>query len=104
MLVWIWKLAASLIAACSLATCAPASAASVDEEFLGALRRGGVDYASPGIAVAYAHLVCAKLDDGMSRYEVAMQLMESTNLSGYLAGYFVGGSIAAYCPQHGGKA
>ncbi len=54
-------------------------------------------------AVSMAHTVCAGLDNNEASTVLAMRLMKNTNLSLKQAGYFLGASVAAYCPQYKGK-
>ncbi|UGT94460.1 DUF732 domain-containing protein [Mycobacterium ostraviense] len=41
-----------------------------------------------------------EFDLGRQKPDVATDVTNSSNLDGYRAGYFVGVSIAAYCPRH----
>lgn len=70
-----------------------------DDKFLPALQSQGVTYQSPEAAIAAGHLVCMKLDQGETETQVAQEVIDSTDLDPYHAGYFVGASVGAYCPQ-----
>lgn len=72
----------------------------VDGHFLSALQAHQINFASPGAAIAAGHQVCDELDAGRQKSDVANDVAGSSNLDGYHAGYFVGLSIAAYCPRH----
>jgi hypothetical protein len=48
------------------------------------------------------HNVCAGLDKGQGSSFLALKVINDTNLSSRQAGYFVGVSVAAYCPQYKG--
>ena len=85
------------------ASIAHADPANVDERYLAALSSHGITYTSPEVAIAAGHLVCTKLDGGEAPTDVAKDVMNSSSLDGYHAGYFVGASIGAYCPQYAGK-
>ncbi|WP_373234289.1 DUF732 domain-containing protein [Mycobacterium marinum] len=50
------------------------------------------------------HQVCNALDSGRQKSDVAGDVAASSSLDGYRAGYFVGVSIAAYCPRHHSQA
>lgn len=71
-----------------------------DEKFLAALRAQNIKYASPEAAIAAGRLVCSKLDQGETPTQVAYDVMNSDNLDGFHAGYFVGASIGKFCPKY----
>lgn len=73
---------------------------NIDDQFLAALRSHGIVYVSPEWAVWDGYQVCADLGAGASPGLVAQWLMQQTTLDQYHAGFFVGASIAAYCPQY----
>ena len=74
---------------------------SVDSSnFLGALTSKGITFASRQSAIAAGHEVCDELDQGKQASDVGNDVMTQTNLDGYHAGFFVGVSIAAFCPRH----
>jgi hypothetical protein len=68
--------------------------------FLGALTSKGITFASRQAAIAAGHEVCNELDQGKQASDVGNDVMTQTNLDGYHAGFFVGVSIAAFCPRH----
>ncbi|MGB8389074.1 DUF732 domain-containing protein [Mycobacterium sp.] len=78
-----------------------AAADDNDAAFLTALDRHGIKYGTRDGAIASGHLVCSKINGGETATQVAQDVMGNSNLDGYHAGYFVGASIAAYCPQVG---
>ncbi|QUR66583.1 DUF732 domain-containing protein [Mycobacterium spongiae] len=77
-----------------------ARADRVDDAFLNAVQSKGINFASPQTAILAGHQVCDELDTGRPKSEIATDVSGSSNLDGYRAGYFVGVSIAAYCPRH----
>ena len=79
---------------------ATAKADEVDNAFLNAIQAKGINFATPEAAIVAGHEVCDELDLGRQKPDVANEVMSSSNLDGYRAGYFVGASIAAYCPRH----
>jgi hypothetical protein len=79
-----------------------ARADPVDDKFLAALQSQSITYRSPDAAIAAAHLVCTRLDQGADKGQVAQEVMDQTDLDPYHAGYFVGASVGAYCPQYAG--
>jgi hypothetical protein len=86
-----------------MAVTAPgAFADSVDSSFLNALQSKQITFASGQAAVIAGHQVCDALDGGRPSSEVANDVMQQSGLDGYHAGFFVGVSIAAFCPRHTG--
>jgi hypothetical protein len=86
----------------SLAAAGPTARAGYlnDDKFLEALRSQGINYRSEAAAISAGHLVCTDLDDGEVPSQVAHDLMNSSDLDAFHAGYFVGASIGAYCPKY----
>ena len=91
-----------VIALLSLAEMATptAHADAIDNAFLQAVKSKGIDFASPQAAIVAAHEVCDELDLGRQPSDVANDVTKNSNLDGYHAGFFVGVSIAAFCPRH----
>jgi Protein of unknown function (DUF732) len=87
-----------------VAVAAPtARADAVDSNFVNALNSRGITFASPQAAIIAAHEVCDELDSGRASSDVANDVMQQSSLDGYHAGFFVGVSIAAFCPRHAGS-
>jgi hypothetical protein len=84
-------------------TAANAQADAVDSSFLNALQSKQINFASGQAAVIAGHQVCDALDGGQAAGDVANNVMQQSGLDGYHAGFFVGVSIAAFCPRHQGK-
>ena len=88
---------------------AHADPADSDAKFLAALSSKGITYASPEVMIAAGHVVCTELDNGETPTTVAQDVMNnkdvltSSNLDAHDAGFFVGASIGAYCPEHEGR-
>jgi hypothetical protein len=89
----------ALLCFLGLAT-ATAKADDVDNAFLNAVKVKGINFATPEAAIVAGHEVCDELDLGRQKSDVANEVVTSSNLDGYRAGYFVGASIAAFCPRH----
>jgi hypothetical protein len=68
--------------------------------FHGALSSRGITFTSTQAATAAGREVCGELDQGMQASDVANNVMTQSDLDGYHAGFFVGASIAAFCPRH----
>ncbi|BDB42609.1 MULTISPECIES: DUF732 domain-containing protein [Mycobacterium] len=84
----------------SLSTAATAHADSLDNKFLTLLQNEGIsDHISPSHAVEAGHMVCTKLEQGMTPTEVAADVLNSSSMPAYHSGYFVGAAIEVYCPQ-----
>ncbi len=94
---------AALLSFAALFSAAPASADAPDDAFLGALADNGIVMNDPGTAIAMAHKVCSRLDRNQKSSVVVMKVMKETNLSARQAGFFVGLSVSAYCPQYKGQ-
>jgi hypothetical protein len=78
-----------------------ASATPADDQgFLSALDRQGIAYLSPQWAISTAGYVCALLDDGANGVDASREISTTNGIPIEKAGYFVGASIAAYCPSH----
>ena len=80
-----------------------ARADAVDTNFLNALKAKGVTFASSQAAIQAGHQVCDELDQGRATQDVANDVMQQSSLDGYHAGFFVGVSVAAFCPRHAGQ-
>jgi len=74
--------------------------AAVDNTFTAALSSKGINFASPQSAIVAGHEVCDELDLGRQSSDVANDVTKNSNLDGYHGGFFVGVSIAAFCPRH----
>lgn len=84
-------------------TAPPSHADAIDDQFLNAVRSKDIHFASPQAALLAGHQVCNELDGGKQKSDVANDVSGSSNLDGYHAGFFVGLSIAAFCPRHHGS-
>ena len=94
---------AAVLSAAALLCAAPASADQMDDAFVTALAKDGIAIPDRGNAIAMAHTVCAGFDKGQPSTALAMGIVRDTALSPKQAGYFVGVSVAAYCPQYRGN-
>jgi hypothetical protein len=91
----------SVVALLGLAVATPtAHADGVDDQFLNAVKSKDINFASPQAALLAGHQVCNELDQGKQKGDVANDVASTSNLDGYHAGFFVGLSIAAFCPRH----
>ena len=79
---------------------AHADSAVDSSNFLSALTSKGITFTARQAAIAAGLEVCDELDQGKQASDVGNDVMTQTNLDGYHAGFFVGVSIAAFCPRH----
>ncbi len=80
-----------------------AHADAIDNAFLAAVKIKGISFASPQAAIIAGHEVCDELDLGKQKSDVANEVMTNSQMDGYHAGFFVGASVAAYCPRYHGS-
>ncbi len=83
-----------------LGAASTAHADATDDAYLKVLRANGIAYESPQSAIIAGHLVCHQLDLGKTPDQIATDVLNSSTLDPYHAGYFVGVSVAAYCPKY----
>ena len=99
-----WSTAcAVLLSVAALLGAARASAQPIDDAFVAALAKNGIAMPDRNSAVSLAHTVCAGFDKGEPSTAVAMRIVKDTDLNPKQAGYFIGVSVAAYCPQYRGN-
>jgi hypothetical protein len=98
---WKWSAGCTvLLSAAALLSAAPASADPPDDAFVAALAKDGIGVTERNTAIAAAHTVCDELDNNQNTSVLAMGLMKDSDLSLRQSSYFVGASMAAYCPQY----
>jgi hypothetical protein len=94
-------LAFAVLGVVAVATPAAHADVAVDSgSFLGALTSRGITFKSQQAAIAAGQEVCDELGQGKQTSDVANNVMTLSNLDGYHAGFFIGASIAAFCPTH----
>ncbi|ORV62238.1 hypothetical protein AWC03_07535 [Mycobacterium europaeum] len=99
------KVGAFVLAAAMLLPAASASADPADDAFIAALENYGIAVDDPGTTIAHGHAVCTGLDRGQDSSVLALKVMKDTQLNVSTrrqAGFFVGASVASYCPQYRG--
>jgi hypothetical protein len=77
-----------------------ADADAIDNAFLGAIKAKGISFSSPQAAIVAGHEVCDELDAGRQKSDIANDVMSNSGMDGYHAGFFVGASVAAFCPRY----
>lgn len=97
-------MAASAIIGAALYYSAPAEAAPIDDvSFLQTLDWQGITYGTASNAIGVAHEVCYDLDNGVTVLTEVKRLWLLSQLDAYNAGFFIGASEAAYCPNASSK-
>jgi len=91
---------AAAVCAAALLFAAPATADPTDDAFVAALEKRGIFFPTDDAAVAKAHNVCAGLGKGQTPASMILSL--GRQFSARQAGYFIGASVAFYCPEHKG--
>jgi hypothetical protein len=91
---------ASTLGLAALASAGVASAGSLDDTFVSVLRDEGIVPPSAKEAISTAHAVCAVCDDGLSLIDAVSAVSDTTGLEMEDAAFFVGASVASYCPEH----
>jgi hypothetical protein len=94
------RFVAALLFAAAPFWAAPASADPTDDAFIAALVGQGIPVPDGNAAVQEGRKMCGLLDQGFRRAPILMALMRDTNLSARQAGFFLGVSTSAYCPQY----
>ena len=98
-----WAICAVLLVAAVPLASASASADPVDDAFLASLVNYGIEVRDSGIAIAMGHRVCTGFDNNANASILAMKVKHDTDLTMKESSYFVGLSVAAYCPQYRGQ-
>ncbi|BBZ72506.1 DUF732 domain-containing protein [Mycobacterium paraseoulense] len=98
-----WSTVGAAVLCVALVYPAPAAADPGDNAFLGALADNGIVINDPGTAISMAQTVCTGLDNNQPPGLLAMKAMKDNNLTAKQAGFFVGLSVSAYCPQYKGR-
>jgi hypothetical protein len=90
----------AILSAAELFSAAPASADQTDDAFIAALQNQGIAIPDTDAAIQTGRSMCALLDQGTQRPLLLMKLARDMNLSARQAGFFLGLSTSAYCPQY----
>lgn len=94
---------AVFLSAAALGVAAPAAADDTDDAFIANLSKRGITMPDNDNAIVTAHMLCSSLDTNPNAPVLAFVLARDTDLSPRQAGYFVGLSVATYCPQYKDK-
>ena len=77
-----------------------AGGSSADSKFIERLDEGDIAYSSESAATKAGRSVCDALDEGYSVDQVTYVAADGTGYSLYEAGFIVGASVYAYCPEY----
>ncbi|GFG96750.1 DUF732 domain-containing protein [Mycobacterium timonense] len=84
----------------ALACATPAAADDdADDAFLAGLDRGGITMFDDDDAIATAHAVCSSIETNPNVSMLAIKLTKQTPMTAKQSGYFIGLSVASYCPE-----
>lgn len=89
-----------LLCTVALAFATPALADESDDAFIAGLSKGGISIPDNSDAIAKARTICTSIAANPNASVLAIQLARQTPLSVKQSAYFVGLSIATYCPQY----
>jgi Protein of unknown function (DUF732) len=81
---------------------ASSMASSTDDTFISVITEEGIEPPPAKEATGVAHDVCTMLDDGADLYDAVSSVSEFTELAVEPSAFFVGASIASYCPEYKG--
>ena len=94
--------AASALGLAALTSTAVASASTIDDTFITVITDEGIQPPSTREAISVAHDVCSVLNEGGDLVDAVSSVSNYTDLETEDAAFFVGASIATYCPEHEG--
>lgn len=77
-----------------------ASAGTVDDTFISVITEQGIEPPSAKEAIGVAHDVCVVFDNGGDLVDAVSAVSEYTELEMEDSAFFVGASVASYCPEH----
>ncbi len=100
-----WLKVGAVLLSAAMLSAASASADPTDDAFIAALENYGIDVGDRDTTIAHGHAVCTGLDQGQDSSVLALKLIKDPKLNistRRQAGFFVGDSVAAYCPQYRG--
>jgi hypothetical protein len=92
--------AAAALGLAALASAGTAGASTVDDTFITVINDQGIKPPSAEEAIGVAHEVCMVIDDGGDLLDAVTAVSDYTELDFEDSAFFVGASIASYCPEH----
>jgi len=94
--------AASALGLAALVSAGAANASATDDMFISVLADQGIEAPSTAEAVSTALDVCALFGEGEDLYAATSAVSEYTELGLEDSAFFVGASVATYCPEYEG--
>ncbi len=91
---------ASTLGIAALVSAGIAGANTTDDMFVNVLADQGIQPPSTREAVSLAGDVCTMFDKGQSLYDAVDSVSNITTLMQEDSAFFVGASVATYCPEH----
>lgn len=73
---------------------------TTEDAFIAVLDEQGIAYPDRETAVGAAEEVCGLFDEGNSFVQVLEIVSSETGMDAYKSGFFMGASVAAYCPEY----
>lgn len=73
---------------------------TTEDAFIAVLDEQGIAYPDRETAVGAAEEVCGLFDEGNSFVQVLEVVSSETGMDAYKSGFFMGASVAAYCPEY----
>lgn len=95
--------AASALGLAALLGAGAAGASTTDDMFISVLADEGIEAPSTAEAVSTALDVCSLFDDGADLYDAVSEVADYTELDVDDSAFFVGASVATYCPEYQGE-
>jgi hypothetical protein len=92
--------AAAALGLAALASAGTAGASTVDDVFITVISDQGIEPPSAEDAIGVAHDVCVVIDEGGTLVDAISAVSDYTELGFEDSAFFVGASIASYCPEH----
>ena len=92
--------ATSALGLAAFASTGVASASTVDDTFISVISDEGIEAPSAKEAIGVAEDVCTILDKGGDLLDAVSAVADYTDLEFEDSAFFVGASIASYCPEH----
>jgi hypothetical protein len=91
---------ASTLGIAALLGAGAAGATSTDDMFMDVLAEQGIFPPATAVAVSTAYDACAVFEDGGGLYDAVNYISANTDLNTDDSAFFVGASVATYCPEH----
>ena len=91
---------AALLLLAPLALLLAPQAQADEDSLVWAIDQEGIQYTTPQKLVQAGHAVCMLMDNGSAQRGAIRVVQDNSSMITYEAGYFVGASIGALCPEY----